>query len=76
LLVVHEIEKDYLTYKQSQKEAWYSGKKHGFGMLRKHGTLDWISKVPNERKPQNAFIKQKPRLPEATGTYFESVNLF
>ncbi|MBK7882602.1 MAG: hypothetical protein IPJ81_01240 [Chitinophagaceae bacterium] len=35
LQIVDEIEKGYLTYKQSQKKVWSSGKKYSFAMVKK-----------------------------------------
>ena len=59
LQVVHEIERGYLTYKQSQKKYGIQGRSTVLVWLRKHGTLDWISKVPMKKKaPPKTFISQ------------------
>ena len=50
LQVVDEIEKGHLTYKQSQKKYGIQGRSTVLVWLRKHGTLDWTSKVPMKKK--------------------------
>jgi len=35
LQVVDEIEKGYLTYKESQKKVWHPRQKHSFGLATK-----------------------------------------
>ena len=46
LQVVDEIEKGYLTYKESQKKYGIQGRSTVLVWLRKHGILDWKSKQP------------------------------
>ncbi|MBK7885010.1 MAG: hypothetical protein IPJ81_15420 [Chitinophagaceae bacterium] len=59
LQIVDEIEKGYLTYKQSQKKVWSSGRSTVLQWLRKHGTLDWKSKTPMKKKaPPKTYISQ------------------
>jgi transposase len=59
LQIVDEIEKGHLTYKQSQKKYGIQGRSTVLVWLRKHGTLDWISKVPMKKKvPPKTFISQ------------------
>ncbi|MBK7882668.1 MAG: hypothetical protein IPJ81_01645 [Chitinophagaceae bacterium] len=50
LQIVDEIEKGYLTYKQSQKKYGVQGRSTVLQWLRKHGTLDWKSKTPMKKK--------------------------
>jgi transposase len=59
LQVVDEIEKGYLTYKQSQKKYGIQGRSTVLIWLRKHGTLDWTSKIPMKKKaPPKTYISQ------------------
>jgi transposase-like protein len=59
LQVVNEIEKGLLTYGQSQRKYGIQGRSTVLVWLRKHGTLDWTSKVPMKKKaPPKAFISQ------------------
>jgi transposase len=59
LQLVNEIEKGYLTYKQSQKKYGIQGRSTVLVWLRKHGTLDWTSKAPMKKKaPPKTFISQ------------------
>jgi transposase len=59
LQVVDEIEKGYLTYKQSQKKYGIQGRSTVLIWLRKHGTLDWTSKAPMKKKaPPKTYISQ------------------
>lgn len=59
LQVVDEIEKGYLTYKQSQKKYGIQGRSTVLVWLRKHGTLDWKSKQPvKEKQPPKTYISQ------------------
>lgn len=59
LQVVDEIEKGHLTYKQSQEKYGIQGRSTVLIWLRKHGTLDWTSKVPMKKKaPPKTFISQ------------------
>jgi transposase-like protein len=59
LQVVNEIEKGYLTYKQSQKKYGIQGRSTVLVWLRKHGTLDWTSKIPMKKKsPPKTVISQ------------------
>jgi transposase-like protein len=50
LQVVDEVEKGYLTWKQSQKKYGIQGRSTVLVWLRKHGTLDWQSKIPMKKK--------------------------
>lgn len=59
LQIVDEIEKGYLTYKQSQKKYGVQGRSTVLQWLRKHGTLDWKSKTPMKKKaPPKTYISQ------------------
>jgi transposase-like protein len=59
LQVVADIEKGYLTYKQSQKKYGIQGRSTVLIWLRKHGTLDWTSKTPMKKKaPPKTYISQ------------------
>jgi transposase-like protein len=59
LQIVDEIEKGYLTYKQSQNKYGIQGKSTVLVWLRKHGTLDWKSKEPvKEKQPPKKHISQ------------------
>ena len=59
LQIVDEIEKGYLTYKQSQKKYGIQGRSTVLVWLRKHGTLDWKSKQPvKEKQPPKTYISQ------------------
>lgn len=50
LMVVEEVEKGLLTSKQSQKKYGIQGKSTVLVWLRKHGRLDWKSKLPMKDK--------------------------
>ena len=50
LALVDQIEKGQLTYKQAQKKYGIQGRTTVLVWLRKHGTLDWKSKVPMKDK--------------------------
>ena len=59
LQVVDEVEKGYLTWKQSQKKYGVQGRSTVLVWLRKHGTLDWTSKAPMKKKaPPKTYISQ------------------
>lgn len=59
LQVVDEVEKGYLTWKQSQKKYGIQGRSTVLVWLRKHGTLDWSSKKPMKKKaPPKTYISQ------------------
>jgi transposase-like protein len=59
LQIIDEIEKGYLTYKQSQKKYGIQGRSTVLMWLRKHGTLDWKSKQPmKEKQPPKKYISQ------------------
>ena len=59
LQIVDEIEKGYLTYKQSQKKYGIQGRSTVLVWLRKHGNLDWKSKQPvKEKSPPRKHISQ------------------
>ncbi|MDR6966117.1 transposase-like protein [Flavobacterium arsenatis] len=50
LQVVDEIEKGYLTYKESQKKYGIQGRSTVLVWLRKHGNLDWKPKSTKKSK--------------------------
>jgi len=50
LQIVEEIEKGHLTYKQSQRKYGIQGRSTVLVWLRKHGRLDWKSKIPMKDK--------------------------
>src|SRR5215217_7087595 len=59
LQVVDEVEKGYLTWKQSQIKYGIQGRSTVLVWLRKHGTLDWTSKSPMKKKaPPKTYISQ------------------
>ena len=59
LQIVDEIEKGHLTYKQSQRKYGVQGRSTVLVWLRKHGTLDWKSKMPMKTKaPPKTYISQ------------------
>lgn len=59
LQVIDEVEKGYLTWKQSQKKYGIQGRSTVLVWLRKHGTLDWTSKTPMKKKaPPKTYISQ------------------
>lgn len=59
LQVVDEVEKGYLTWKQSEKKYGIQGRSTVLVWLRKHGTLDWSSKKPMKKKaPPKTYISQ------------------
>jgi transposase len=59
LQVIDEVEKGHLTWKQSQKKYGIQGRSTVLVWLRKHGTLDWTSKVPMKKKaPPKTYISQ------------------
>lgn len=59
LQIVDEVEKGYLTYKQSQKKYGIQGRSTVLVWLRKHGTLDWTNKKPMKKKaPPKTYISQ------------------
>jgi transposase-like protein len=69
LQVIDEVEKGHLTYKQSQKKYGIQGRSTVLVWLRKHGTLDWKSKMPmkNKRPPKSQIneLERKIRRLEA-----------
>ncbi len=59
LQVINEVEKGYLTWKQSQKKYGIQGRSTVLVWLRKHGTLDWSSKKPMKKKaPPKTYITE------------------
>jgi transposase-like protein len=59
LQVVDEVEKGHLTWKQSQRKYGIQGKSTVLVWLRKHGSLDWTSKMPMKKKaPPKTYISQ------------------
>jgi len=64
LQIINEIEKGQLTYKQSQKKYGIQGRSTVLVWLRKHGTLDWKSKVPmkNKRPPKSQISELEKKI--------------
>lgn len=59
LQVIDEVEKGHMTYKQSQEKYGIQGRSTVLNWLRKHGTLDWTSKIPMKKKaPPKTYISQ------------------
>lgn len=59
LQVINDVEKGLLTWKQSQKKYGIQGRSTVLVWLRKHGTLDWTSKIPMKKKaPPKTYISQ------------------
>jgi transposase-like protein len=59
LQVVNEVEKGLLTWKQSQVKYGIQGRSTVLVWLRKHGTLDWTSKMPMKKKaPPKTYISE------------------
>ena len=59
LQVVREVEKGELTYKQAQKKYGIQGRSTVLVWIRKHGILDWKSKLPMKKKaPPKTYISQ------------------
>jgi transposase len=59
LQVVNEVEKGLLTWKQSQVKYGIQGRSTVLVWLRKHGTLDWTSKIPMKKKaPPKTYISE------------------
>ncbi len=59
LQIVDEIEKGHLSYKQSQVKYGIQGRSTVLIWLRKHGTLDWTSKIPMKKKaPPKTYISE------------------
>lgn len=59
LQVIEEVEKGHLTYKQSQKKYGIQGRSTVLVWLRKHGRLDWTSKLPmKEKAPPRTKISE------------------
>jgi len=59
LQLVNEIEKGELTYKEAQRKHGIQGRSTVLVWLRKHGTLDWSSKLPMKKKaPPKTYISQ------------------
>ncbi len=50
LQIIEEIEKGVLSYKQAQKKYGIQGRSTVLVWLRKHGRLDWKSKLPMKDK--------------------------
>lgn len=50
LQIIKEIEKGVLSYKQAQKKYGIQGRSTVLVWLRKHGRLDWKSKLPMKDK--------------------------
>jgi transposase len=45
MMIVHEVEKGQLTYKQAQEKYGIQGKTTVLTWLRKHGQQDWTCKT-------------------------------
>jgi transposase len=59
LQVIDDIEKGLLSYKDCQKKYGIQGRSTVLVWLRKHGTLDWTSKIPMKKKaPPKTYISQ------------------
>ena len=59
LQVVDEVEKGHLSYKQAQTKYGIQGASTVLVWLRKHGILDWKSKLPMKKKaPPKTYISQ------------------
>lgn len=59
LQVVNDVEKGHLTWKQSQAKYGIQGRSTVLVWLRKHGTLDWTSKIPMKKKaPPKTYISE------------------
>ena len=59
LELVNEIEKGHLTYMEAQIKYGIQGKTTALTWLRKHGILDWKSKVPmKNKKPPRTYISE------------------
>lgn len=64
LQLVDEIEKGYLTYKESQKKYGIQGRSTVLNWLRKHGTLDWKSIKPmkDKKPPKNQITELEKKI--------------
>ena len=59
LQLVDEVEKGLLTYKKAQRKYGIQGRSTVLIWLRKHGTLDWKSKVPvKNKRPPKTYISE------------------
>jgi len=59
LQVVNDVEKGLMTWKQSQAKYGIQGRSTVLVWLRKHGTLDWTSKIPMKKKaPPKTYISE------------------
>ena len=59
LQVVNDVEKGLITWKQSQAKYGIQGRSTVLVWLRKHGTLDWTSKIPMKKKaPPKTYISE------------------
>lgn len=57
--VVDEVEKGLMTYKHAQKHYGIQGRSTVLTWLRKHGKLDWQSKIPmKDKQPPKTAISQ------------------
>jgi len=52
MMVVHEVEKGQITYKQAQAKYGIQGRSTVLVWLRKHGQQDWTSNMPTSSKRQ------------------------
>ncbi len=50
MMVVHEVEKGQITYKQAQAKYGIQGRSTVLVWLRKHGQQDWTSNMPTSSK--------------------------
>jgi transposase-like protein len=59
LQVVNDVEKGLMTWKQSQAKYGIQGRSTVLVWLRKHGTLDWTSRIPMKKKaPPKTYISE------------------
>ena len=58
LQVVDEVEKGYLSYKQAQRKYGIQGRSTVLVWLRKHGRLNWTSKMSNKKNAPNKEITE------------------
>ena len=52
MMVVHEVEKGQITYKQAQAKYGIQDQSTVLVWLRKHGQQDWTSNMPTSSKRQ------------------------
>ena len=62
MVVVDQVEKGELTYKQAQEHYGIQGRSTVLVWLRKHGRLDWMNGTPKFLKRGNFVDKPKEEL--------------